>query len=249
MKRYIRSSSDVGSSICVYRCNPTALFDYRYIPKNAELGIHAGSKLSAYVIGTIKTGFYDKLTIQPTNILDSDDTESAWDHLETIYGFHVDDFTKNTIYDAVYASTDRRTAMREVLLDLGYDCIRYKNYIEDNGDYSYIILTPKIINSVENNVLITFRGLFPNIIKYKDIRSLTDSDIIYFTNGMYDVALAKFENYIESYDDSGRTEYEINGEVVRNLNNRFIHTKGSVTNMFTHSTNIAVIESVPEILR
>jgi len=242
MKKLIRSSSDIG--LTVYRSNTVPMFDYRSIPNKADLGIHCGSKLSAYVVATHysqKSSFIDELKINPTNILDSEDCDGNWSQPSSINSMKL---PRNTREELIRRVLDSGESVRDVLLDMGYDCIRYINDIEDVGDYSYIILDTSIISSVKNNATVNFRGLFGSNLSQKRIDDLTNSDMIYMTNGMYDVGIAYYRGSV--YSDG---QYEVEGEIICNLNFNHKYMPGDITNMFTHSDEIEVVTSIPDIFR
>ena len=232
----------------VYRSNTSPLSSYYSINKNADLGIHCGSKLSAYVVATSYSqtkSFIDKLKICPRNILDSDDCTGYWSQLHSIYSMKLPNDVKTSLITSLRDSENVGMELRDALLNLGYDCIRYKNSIEDTGDYSYIILETNIIRKVNNNELVTFRELFPKFVKHVRLSDLKPSDKILMTNGMYDVGIAKFIDY--TYD-SANDVYEINGEIIRNLSFTYKFKSGSITSMYRGNDYIEIVTSIPSIL-
>lgn len=249
MKRYIRGSA--SGTMVAYCVSRSAMSKYYKISTGTYLGTYCRSKLAAYVtaVSTPSDSFIDKLTLQPTRLLESTCVITNNPTPNIVDCFNIDEAARDRLKDAMYGADDSGYALRDALLAEGYDCIKCRDNINGVNDYSYIVLDSSVIVDVENNELITFRALFPDRIRHVDIRDLSPTDMVCMTNGMYDVCIAKFVSYDYEYDGSYR-QYEIEGRIIQNL--AFSAPKfkaGFVTNMYTYSKDIEVITSIPEVLR
>lgn len=87
-------------------------------------------------------------------------------------------------------------------------------------------------------ILSNFRSENRDRLRHKNIDELNPGDLVYFVNGMNDVAICSFISYKVDNDRKGHTIYEIDGEVVTPLNKYY--KKGQITNMFTYSNTVEI---------
>lgn len=85
-----------------------------------------------------------------------------------------------------------------------------------------------------------YRSENANNLRPSRITDLHKGDLIYMTNGMYDVAIAEFVEYNIEYDRDGRKMYEVCGKVVTPLGN-YPLKEGQMTNMYRYSNNVEVV--------